>query len=172
MKKSKLSKISRILVIYYLLLDCQEVTLEELAPIKCCKKTIQRDIAFIRQAGAEIRFNKVQKAYIMPCKTLKDIEKQENKAQERWLHRLQRLMLALQEMPEEDCDIWYRERFPLKSKRTMQRDFAELNKLGFEIHYERDLLTLGYDEDEPHPRGQYIRCYLDSFTVLDAVCSS
>lgn len=169
MRKNKISKMSRILSVYYLLLDCEEVTWEELAPLMGCKKTIQRDIALLRQAGASVQFNKVRKAYVMQCKKLSKIGDIRNKAQERWLYKLQRLMMALQEMPEEDCDIWYKETFPQISKRTMQRDFAELNKLGFEIHYERDLLVLGYDSDEPHPRGRYMRQYLDCF-ALDTMC--
>lgn len=167
MAKQKISKISRVLSIYYLLLYCKEVSWAELAPLSTCKKTIQRDIALIRQAGGLVRFRKTQDihGYVMESKELADQIPTENEAQQRLILKLRRLFLFMPYLDaEEDCDIRYRELFPDVSKRTMQRDFAELNKLGFNIRYERDLLVLGYDPDEPHPKGgRYLNDYLDAY---------
>ena len=167
MTRRSISKISRILSVYYLLLQCEEVSWQDFAPLSHCKKTIQRDIALICQAGAaSIRFDRARKAYMMPDKTLREPVCVENKAQTRQIQKLHRLLRALREMPEEDCDVWYRNTFPEVSNRTMQRDFAELNKLGFEIRYVRDLLELGYDSGEEHPPGRYLSGYLDCFSLL------
>ena len=167
MEKKKISKISRVLSIYHLLLHCDEVSWEELAPLTTCKKTIQRDIALIRQAGGQVRFRKTQDlhGYVMDPKELTDPIPTENKAQQRLIQKLRRLFVFMRYLDaEEDCDIRYRELFPNVSKRTMQRDFAELNKLGFNIHYERELDALGYDPDEPHPKGgRYMNDYLGTY---------
>lgn len=166
MSKRSISKVSRILSVYYLLLQCEEVSWQELAPLSHCKKTIQRDITLICQAGAvSVRFDRVRKAYVMEDKTLKAPVCVENKAQARQIQKLHRLLRALKEMPEEDCDLWYRSTFPEVSNRTMQRDFAELNKLDFEIRYERDLLVLGYDSGEEHPPGRYLSDRPDCFSL-------
>lgn len=166
MPKRSISKVSRVLSIYYLLLQCEEVSWQELAPLSKCKKTIQRDFILICQAGARgIRFDRARKAYVMEDKTLYAPARVENKAQTRQLQKLHRLLRALREMPEEDCDIWYQKAFPEVSYRTMQRDFAELNKLGFDIHYERQLWVLGYDAEEPHPPGRYLSNHLDCFAL-------
>ena len=103
--------------------------------------------------------------YVMESKELADQIPTENEAQQRLILKLRRLFLFMPYLDaEEDCDIRYRELFPDVSKRTMQRDFAELNKLGFNIRYERDLLVLGYDPDEPHPKGgRYLNDYLDAY---------
>ena len=166
MEKKKISKISRVLSIYYLLLRCDEVSWTELASLTTCKKTIQRDITLIRHAGGQVRFRKTKElhGYVMDPKELADPVPTENQAQQRLIQKLRRLFIFLPYLDdEEDCDVCYRELFPNVSKRTMQRDFAELNKLGFNIHFERELDMLGYEPGEPHPKGRYINDYLGTY---------
>jgi hypothetical protein len=44
----------------------------------------------------------------------------------------------MDKIPAKDCDKWYAKTFPNISKRTMQRDFAVLNAIGYRVKYERD----------------------------------
>ena len=39
---------------------------------------------------------------------------------------------------QETCRSWYKSKFPNVSSRTMQRDFAELNRIGYLLEYNFD----------------------------------
>lgn len=77
------------------------------------------------------------------------MEEQENKTRQKYLDRLRRLCILMRRMAEEDDsngmnrNDLYREILPGISDRTRQRDFKELEKLGYRARYEREL------EDEP-----------------------
>ncbi len=72
------------------------------------------------------------------------------------MQKLRRLCLVMREIPWENCDKWYRETFPHVSRRTMQRDFAQLNALGYEIRYDRWPDYDPFDEDAIPPKeGRY-----------------
>ena len=61
-----------------------------------------------------------------------------------------------------DCDVWYRETFPESSKRTMQRDFATLNSIGYRIYYKHHWEDPDFKDDE-QPPGHY---YLEDEDIL------
>ena len=57
-------------------------------------------------------------------------------------------------LPEEDCDLWYHAHFPDTSRRTMQRDFALLNSLGYRVKYETEEFN-SHDAGMDVPTGHY-----------------
>ena len=136
----RISKTERILSVYYLLRHCEEVSMQELRNnLKgWSDKTFSRDIAFLKQAGVPIRFSMKRKAFVLRYNIADVIPAlPENKKEQQFIEKLIRLTTIMDDMPDEDCDMWYRETFSKTSKRTMQRDFATLNSIGYEIKYER-----------------------------------
>jgi predicted DNA-binding transcriptional regulator YafY len=59
------------------------------------------------------------------------------KADARYMVKILRLISVMDDLPSVDCDIWYMENIPQAAKRTMQRDFASLSAIGYEVRYER-----------------------------------
>lgn len=148
-------KISCQLIIFHIFLCSKVVEIEEISRlIKRSNKTIIRYLQELQEAGLlDIKFSKKDKGYIhiddkKHCPFFPPIFS-ENKAKNRHLEKLIRLATAMielryhNELPyyeelckgQETCSSWYKARFPNVSKRTMQRDFKELNKIGYEIKY-------------------------------------
>jgi len=73
-----------------------------------------------------------------------------------------RLLLMMDGLPYEDCAVWYRETFPECSKRTMQRDFATLKAVGYNVYYKRGWES-PYGEGYDQPIGRYY--YEDVFNA-------
>ena len=77
------------------------------------------------------------------------MEVQENKTRQKYLEKLRRLCILMRRMGWEDYENGtnkvelYRALFPGIPDRTRQRDFKELEQLGYEVWYERGF------EDEP-----------------------
>jgi hypothetical protein len=73
------------------------------------------------------------------------------------IKRLTDFMSCLRDMSEDEpCDVQYKAMFPNVSKRTMQRNFATLSNVGYEVVYKRTWIEGPPDEwhDEP-PIGYY-----------------
>lgn len=135
---AQLTKTQRILSIYHLLNDCEEVSMQELTDqLHVCKKTFSRDIALLKKAGVAVRYSKRQRAFVLDSKCFDASKYPENKSEQRYIKKLIRLFIVMDDIPDEDCDQWYAITFPGTSKRTMQRDFATLNSIGYKIQYER-----------------------------------
>ena len=152
------SRLSRVLSVYHLLLHCPEgIAMEGLRlSLDGCTKTFQRDIALLRQAGENIRVHPKGRRYVLAPGPYPHPAPPRNAPQERLLQRLRRLCLVMREMPDEGCDKWYRNTFPQVSRRTMQRDFALLNELGYGIRYDRWPDYDPADEDAVPPKeGRY-----------------
>jgi predicted DNA-binding transcriptional regulator YafY len=152
-----ISKVSRQLFILHIFL-CSRIieTTEIMSLINVSNKTIMRDIKELQNAGLlNIKFSRKEKGYVHidddnRCPFSRPILP-DNKAKQLLFDKLIRLasiMIALRghvELPnyddasknQETCSIWYRNKFPDLSTRTMQRDFKELNKIGYEIKYDR-----------------------------------
>lgn len=160
-----LSKLSRVLSIYHLLLHCQGWPGDESRGVsknllrECfpgSDKTFERDMALLRQAGVNVRFSREYRAYLLYPGEPRKPHPPKNKAEARFIERVRRLCIVLSEIPYEDCDVWYRETFSGVSRRTMQRDFAALNALGYEIQYDRWPGYELWDEDAiPPKKGRY-----------------
>jgi predicted DNA-binding transcriptional regulator YafY len=129
----------------------------------CCDRTFSRDIALLKQAGVPIRFSGRRKAFVLTdeagnesprrfCST--DPKYPENKKERQFIEKIIRLTTMMSNLPYEDCDAWYRKVFPRTSKRTMQRDFAALRTVGYNVYYKRRWEYPGEDISE-EPPGHY-----------------
>lgn len=152
----KINKTERILSIYHLLRFCREVSIQELENLlPGCRKTFSRDIALLKSAGVQIRYSARQKAFV--CEEHKRMEPDlpESRSGRRFVEKLIRLFIMMDEIPDEDCDRWYAITFPDISKRTMQRDFATLNSIGYKIRYERSAFNCHDAGFDLPPRRYY-----------------
>lgn len=161
------SKTLRQLAIFHIFLCSHVVEFEEITNlIEISHKTITRDIKELQNAGLiNVRFSKKEKGYVhvdnhKHCPFSPPIIS-DNKAKNMHLEKLIRLatiMICLRGHTEltfydegfknqETCSIWYKNKYPNVSTRTMERDFAELNKMGYFIEY--DSLDKCYIVDFP-----------------------
>lgn len=146
-----ITKLSRVLSVYHLFLNCQEVSLKEFTlNFGVSQRTALRDIHLLRQAGVlEARWDRARQAFVPMTLEPFPLEEQENQTRQKYLEKLRRLCILMRRMSEEDSEdgmnkvALYREILPGIPDRTRQRDFKELEALGYEAWYER-----GYD-DEP-----------------------
>lgn len=146
-----ITKLSRVLSVYHLFLNCQEVSLQEFTlNFGVSQRTALRDIRLLQQAGVlEARWDRARQAFVPVTLKPFPLEEQENQTRQKYLEKLRRLCILMRRMSEEDSEdgmnkiVLYREVLPGIPDRTRQRDFKELEELGYEAWYER-----GYD-DEP-----------------------
>ncbi len=146
-----ISRLSRVLSAYHLFLNCDEVSLQEFSlNFGVGPRTAHRDIRLLRQAGVlKARYDRTAQAFLPVSLELFPMEEQENQTRQKYLEKLRRLCILMCRVAEEDdsdgmnkVDL-YREILPDISDRTRQRDFNELEKLGYCAWYARDF------EDEP-----------------------
>lgn len=147
----QITKTSRILSVYHLFLHCQEISYQEFAlNFGLSQRTALRDIRLLQQAGVlEARWDRARQAFVPVTLEPFPMEVQENKTRQKYLEKLRRLCILMRRMSWEDYEDGtnkvelYRELFPNTPDRTRQRDFKELEQLGYEVWYERGF------EDEP-----------------------
>jgi hypothetical protein len=160
-EKKALSKTSRILLIFHLFRYCQEVSFKEISDlIPVGRKTIERDIALLQQAGLlDIHYSVRVKAYVpakgghMVC--FQPPKFPESVPQRQFMEKIIRLATIMRTVKaDDDPVVWYHERFPELTSRTMQRDFAELAILGYEIRRQGII-----DYDGEHPIGSHYRYF-------------
>lgn len=149
--KNKKAKTSRILSVYHLFRNCQEVSFQEFSlNFGVSPRTALRDIRLLRQAGVlEVRYDRKRKAFVTASLKLFPMGELENKTRQKYLEKIRRLCILMARMSEEDeydgmnkIEL-YNEVLPGISDRTRQRDFAELEKLGYSARYQREF------DDEP-----------------------
>ena len=147
----KISKTSRVLSVYLLFLSCEEVSFQEFTlNFGVGQRTALRDIRLLKQAGVlEARWDRKRKAFVPVTLEPFPPEEQENQTRQKYLEKLRRLCILMRRMNWEtnECDMdkveLYREILPGVSDRTRQRDFKELEKLGYKAWYREGF------EDEP-----------------------
>ena len=147
----QITKTSRILSVYHLFLHCEEVSYQEFTlNFGVSQRTALRDIRLLQQAGVlEAQWNRARQAFVPVTLEPFPMEVQENKTRQKYLEKLRRLCILMQRMSWEDSEDGmnkvelYRTLFPGIPDRTRQRDFKELEQLGYEVWYERGF------EDEP-----------------------
>lgn len=147
----QITKTSRILSVYHLFLHCQEISYQEFAlNFGVSQRTALRDIRLLQQAGVlEARWDRARQAFVPVTLEPFPMEVQEDKTRQKYLEKLRRLCILMRRMSWEDYEDGtnkvelYRELFPNTPDRTRQRDFKELEQLGYEVWYERGF------EDEP-----------------------
>ena len=152
----EVNKTQRILSVYYLLTHCQEVSMRELAnQLPGSKKTFSRDIALLKQAGVQVVYSAKRQAFVLAQKRRNAPDFPEAKSKARYIAKIIRLLTVMDGIPEEDCDVWYMQTIPGAAKRTMQRDFAVLNSIGFSINYEREAWNMHDAGTDVPPRHYY-----------------
>ena len=161
-----ISKTERVLTMYHLFRFYEEVSMQELRNWMrgFCDKTFSRDIALLKQAGVPIHFSGRRKAFVLIDEDGKEARRPllrmpdypESTKAKQFLDKIIRLMAMMDELPDVDCDVWYRARFPASSKRTMQRDFAILKTIGpgYVVYYKREWED-PYEKDDEQPPGHY-----------------
>lgn len=133
-----ITKTSRLLVVFHLFRHCQEVSFKEITDmLPVSEKTVYRDIQILKRAGVlQIRYSKRQEAFVPASLNFTEPDWPENQTQRRYLEKIRRLCTLMVQIEEaEDPVAWYRERYPGLSDRTRQRDFKELDKIGYQISY-------------------------------------
>jgi predicted DNA-binding transcriptional regulator YafY len=124
-------------------------------------KTFPRDIALLKRAGARIRYSSRRRAFVLEAGERGKPDFPGGKADIRFLEKIIRLIVMMDAIPYEDCDIWYADTFFWVSRRTMQRDFAVLGALGYRMIYERS-------EENPNdvpPRRYYCEAPEDTYSL-------
>lgn len=149
--RDPIGKTSRVLSVYHLFLNCEEVSLQEFTlNFGVSRRTALRDIRLLHQAGVlETRWDRARQAFVPVALEPFPMEEQENQTRQKYLEKLRRLCILMRRMAEEDRYdgtnkiALYQEVLPGIPDRTRQRDFQELEELGYEAWYERGF------EDEP-----------------------
>ena len=165
-----MSKTERILSIYRMFrFELDEVSMLELHKnLPGHKRTFSRDIALLKRAGVPIRFSRSRKAFVLTDETGNELrhsryraepEFPESKKERQFLEKIIRLITMMDNFPDKDCDVWYRETFPQASKRTMQRDFAVLKAVGWLIYYKREWDDPDDKSDDEPPGHYYCEAY-------------
>lgn len=144
-----INKISRQLILFHIFICSRVIEINELTNlINVSNKTVQRDLQELQSAGLlSIKFSKKENGYIHNednnrCPFSEPIFC-ETKAQKIHLEKLIRLATIMNELKDyqfnnqDACSSFYKNKFPKVSRKTMQRDFIELNKIGYEIQYDR-----------------------------------
>lgn len=152
-----ITKTSRLLVVFHLFRHCQEVSFQEITDmLPVSEKTVYRDIQILKRAGVlQIRYSKRQEAFVPASLNFTEPDWPENQTQRRYLEKIRRLCTLMVQIEEaEDPVAWYRERYPGLSDRTRQRDFKELDKIGYQIGY-NPLRNPDRDWDPHYEPGWY-----------------
>jgi predicted DNA-binding transcriptional regulator YafY len=146
-----ITKTSRQLVLIHIFSCSRVVEISDITDIiKISTKTVKRDLKDLQDAGIlNVKFDRKEKGYVnnaSPFMFSLPIFS-DNRARNKHIEKLIRLAAIMEglryhrEIPfdddQETCSRWYKKRFPDLSTRTMQRDFKELNKIGYEIKYDR-----------------------------------
>ena len=162
----KITKTQRILSIYHLLTYCEEVSMQEIANLLSgSKKTFSRDIALLKKAGVQVRYSAEKRAFELIDREHGMPDFPESKSEMRYIKKIIRLIMLMDDIPEEDCDIWYMETIPGATRRTMQRDFATLNSIGFRIKYEREIYNMHDAGIDVPPNHYYCDIPKDKYSL-------
>lgn len=140
------NKTQRQLLLYEILYTSHEVIISDvMRKLKVCKKTIQRDIEDLTDAGlVKLIYSRKDKSYRHEDATGVIVEPQ---GTYRYIHlkKLRRLAIFMEELSdassyhfgdEYNCRKRYFELFPNVSERTRMRDYETLKKLGYRIQWD------------------------------------
>lgn len=150
-------KTERQLLLYEILYTSHEAMIDELIRrLKASKKTIQRDIADLDDAGLiSLTYSRKDKSY-KHVEATGVISEPEGTYRYTHLKKLRRLAIFMKELSDAsecslderyNCRERYFELFPDVSERTRMRDYEILNKIGYTIwwdEYEKRHIVQGY----------------------------
>lgn len=128
-------------------------------------RMLERDMNDLSDAGLiNLRFDRKRKCYVKNGKENIIDDSEWTEAKRRHLKRLYRLCHLIDNLQNDEV-IWdeefireekmtaaksYREMFPECSPRTMQKDFATLNRIGYPIKYDRKLRYYEFFDNANH----------------------
>lgn len=150
MKNIPLTSTDRQLLLYDIFRSCEQVSYEEITTrLPIGRKMIQRDIRTLTDAGLIcVRYSRKAKAYIhseQPPAFCGDADGKRY-AHLKKLNRIATLMAELvtdsESYYEDDgdeyfsCKKCYYELFPNANEKMRQRDFAQLNRIGYRVYYD------------------------------------
>ena len=103
------------------------------------QKMFERDCNVLRKIGVKIKYSAKNKGYTSNLNSQSQAEdlyipETDNKAEERFLRRLIRLIDAMNTLGEDVSD-WYKMYYPDISPRTRQRDLETLRNIGYNFTY-------------------------------------
>lgn len=151
------TKTQRQLLLYEIIYTSHEIIVDELIRrLKVSKKTIQRDIDDLTDAGLiKLVYSRKDNSY--KCEEATDIiSEPEGTHRFNHLKKLRRLTMFMKELSEAsdygydeeyNCRKRYFELFPDVSERTRMRDYDTLNKIGYTIQwdeYEKRHIVQGF----------------------------
>lgn len=168
MEEKPITRVQRILGVYHLFQFCHEVSFQEIVnnmPTVAKIKTFHRDVKLLQELGViSARYSNRAKAYIsQPHFDHTEPKYPESETQRKNLIRIRRLCDYMQAWNElhwkdslEPLHIRiYEEMFPGLSKRTRDRDIAELRELGYGCHQCDMIVVLDEENDIWEPRMGY-----------------
>ena len=97
-----ITKLSRILSVYHLFLNCQEVSLQEFTlNFGVSQRTALRDIQLLRQAGVlETRYDRECRAFYPVSLELRPMAEEKNQTRRKYLEKIRRLCVLMRRMSE------------------------------------------------------------------------
>lgn len=145
--KQNYSKTQRQLLLYEILYTSHEVIISDIMRrLKVSKKTIQRDIKDLTDAGLiKLRYSRKDNSYWHEYAT-EVIGESEGTSRYIHLKKLKRLAIFMEELSdasdynfddEYNCRERYFELFPDVSERTRMRDYEILNEIGYTICWDK-----------------------------------
>jgi len=134
---SEFNKIERILITYHQFKHGIAPTMNNFPANS--KKTFERDCNVLRKIGVEIKYSKTLKGYTSNLTAESEVRdlsvpETDNKAEERFLWRLIRLIDAMNSLDGYVSD-WYKECYPDVTPRTRQRDLETLRNIGYNFTF-------------------------------------
>lgn len=163
MKIIQLTSTDRQLLLYDIFRGCEQVSYEDITiRIPIGQKMIQRDIGTLADAGLiSVKYSRKEKAYIDSGQPLvfREDAKGKRYAHLKKLKRIATLMISLVtdsgSYYEDDGDEYfsckksYYKLFPNANEKMRQRDFVQLNRIGYRIYYDNsDRRYKKWDSDE------------------------
>ncbi len=145
-----LTSTDRQLLMYDIFKSCEQVSYEEITSrLPVGKKMIQRDIRILTDAGLIcVQYSRKDRAYIHSVQKPAFLESATGKYRTHLL-KLRRMATLMKELwtdqtsyyyedgdDYDSCKKCYYELFPEANERMRQRDFEQLNKIGYHINYD------------------------------------
>lgn len=188
MENDKLTSTERQLLLYDIFRRCQQISYEEITTrLPIGRKMIQRDIKTLTDAGLiRVKYSRKAKAYIhleqppVLCEDAKGKRYAHLKKLKRMATLMEELVTDSESYYENDgddyfsCKKCYYELFPDANEKMRQRDFAQLNKIGYHISYDNterrynmwSYAALREDFGVYKENGKLMRCKDSQYDVL------
>lgn len=151
MKDIKLTKTDRQLLLYDIFRGSQQIAFEDITSrLPVNKKMIQRDMMDLTAAGLiRVHYSRKERVYIKNTENPLVLDESIKGKRRIHLTRLRRIGILMDQLNmDTNSDYWddkddyfsckqcYYQLFPDSTERMRQRDFAQLNRIGYRIRYD------------------------------------